>query len=124
MVRRASGGGDAAVGLAVVVAGTVAYAVWLVPAGAHEPGWLVPAVHRRRSGGDGASLASRGRRTDALLAAALAAGLLAGVLAPAVASAELVAQPKGAFDTPFESASGRGGRRPPCSSIAGTGRRR
>jgi hypothetical protein len=44
------------------------------------------------------------RRTDALLALALTAGLLAGVLAPAVASGELVAQSKGAFDTPFESA--------------------
>jgi hypothetical protein len=51
----------------------------------------------------GASLASVVRRTDALLAVALAAGLLAAALAPAVASGELVAQSKGAFDTPFES---------------------
>jgi hypothetical protein len=32
-------------GLAAIVAGTAAYAAWLVPAtGAHVPGWLVPAV--------------------------------------------------------------------------------
>jgi len=53
--------------------------------------------------GHGSSLASVVRRTDALLAMALATGLLATVLAPAAASGELVAQSRGAFDTPFES---------------------
>jgi len=92
------------VGLALVVAGTVAYGAWLVDgAGDHAPGWLLPAVIVVGVVALGASMASVARRTDALLALALAAGLLAGVLAPAVASGELVAQSKGAFDTPFES---------------------
>jgi hypothetical protein len=91
--------------LAVLVAGTVGYGAWLVDgAGDHAPGWLLPAVIVVGVVALGASLASVARRTDTLLALALAAGLLAGVLAPAVASAELVAQSKGAFDTPFESA--------------------
>jgi 4-amino-4-deoxy-L-arabinose transferase-like glycosyltransferase len=91
--------------LAVLVAGTVGYGAWLVDgAGDHAPGWLLPAVIVVGVVALGASLASVARRTDTLLALALAAGLLAGVLAPAVASGELVAQSKGAFDTPFESA--------------------
>jgi 4-amino-4-deoxy-L-arabinose transferase-like glycosyltransferase len=91
--------------LAVLVAGTVGYGAWLVDgAGDHAPGWLLPAVIVVGVVALGASLASVARRTDALLALALTAGLLAGVLAPAVASGELVAQSKGAFDTPFESA--------------------
>jgi 4-amino-4-deoxy-L-arabinose transferase-like glycosyltransferase len=93
------------VALAVLVTGTVAYGAWLVDsAGAHAPGWLLPAVIVVGVVALGASLASVARRRDALLALALAAGLLAGALTPAVASAELVAQSKGAFDTPFESA--------------------
>jgi len=93
------------VALAVPVAGTVAYGAWLVDgAGAHAPGWLLPSVIVVGVVALVAALASMAWRTEALLAAALAAGLLAGVLAPAVASAELVAQSKGAFDTPFESA--------------------
>jgi 4-amino-4-deoxy-L-arabinose transferase-like glycosyltransferase len=93
------------VALAVLVAGTVGYGAWLVDgAGDHAPGWLLPAVIVVGVVALGASLASVARRTDAFFALALAAGLLAGVLAPAVASGELVAQSKGAFDTPFESA--------------------
>jgi hypothetical protein len=51
----------------------------------------------------GVAVAAVGWRSNTLLAAAVAAGLLGCLLAPAVASGELVAQSKGAFDTPFES---------------------
>ena len=43
--RRPGGNAARRIGLAIVSAGTTAYAVWLVPAdGAHVPGWLVPAI--------------------------------------------------------------------------------
>jgi 4-amino-4-deoxy-L-arabinose transferase-like glycosyltransferase len=93
------------VGLALLVAGTVGYGAWLVDgAGAPAPGWLLPAVIAVGVVALGTSVASLAWRSDALLGVALAGGLIAGVLAPAVASAQLVAQSKGAFDTPFESA--------------------
>jgi 4-amino-4-deoxy-L-arabinose transferase-like glycosyltransferase len=92
------------IGLALVVAGTAAYAAWLVSSsGAHAPGWLVPAVIA-------VAVAAIGLSAWALLAPragvrawALAAGLVSVALAPAAASASLAASSQGAFDTPFES---------------------
>jgi hypothetical protein len=93
------------IGLAAVVAGTAAYAAWLVPAsGTRVPGWLVPAVIAVGVVAAGTALASLVIRRDALFAAALAAGLIAVSLVPGVASAGLAAGHEGAFDTPFESA--------------------
>jgi hypothetical protein len=51
-----------------------------------------------------AALAWRGAG-DRMLAAALGTALLAGLLAPAVASLGIVADHRGSFDTPYESAS-------------------
>ena len=103
------------VGAAVVVAGTVAYAAWLVPAtgsgsGTNVPGWLVPVVIvvgaiavalLVLSALPARSLAPGGA---VVVPAALIGALAAGLLAPAVASGELVAAHRGAFDTPFEPA--------------------
>jgi 4-amino-4-deoxy-L-arabinose transferase-like glycosyltransferase len=92
--------------LAVIVAGTAAYAAWLVPAaGRHVPGWLVPAVVVVGVLATVTALASLAVRREAVFAAALGAGIIAGSLAPAVASAGLVASHESAFDTPFEPAS-------------------
>jgi 4-amino-4-deoxy-L-arabinose transferase-like glycosyltransferase len=112
-----------AVGVAVIVAGTAAYAAWLVPSvGVHVSGWLVPAVVTvgvlsavialvalvlgRNAAPDGAtSVRSRlGSRRDAVFAAALGTGLVAVALVPAVASAGMAATHESAFDTPFEPA--------------------
>ena len=93
------------IGLALIVAGTAAYAAWLVPAsGTHVPGWLVPAVIGVAVVAIGVSIWSLMARRTAVLAAALAAGLVSVALAPAVASASLAANSQGAFDIPFESA--------------------
>jgi 4-amino-4-deoxy-L-arabinose transferase-like glycosyltransferase len=89
--------------LAVLVAGTAAYAAWLVPsAGTRVPGWLVPAVIVVGSLATVTALASLAVRRHAVLVAALGAGVLAGSLVPAVASASLVAGHESAFDAPFE----------------------
>jgi len=90
-------------GVAVVVAGTAAYAGWLVPAAGREvPGWLVPAVIVVGVLATVTALACLAVRREAVFAAALGAGLIAGSLAPAVASAGVVASHESAFDTPFE----------------------
>jgi 4-amino-4-deoxy-L-arabinose transferase-like glycosyltransferase len=94
-----------AVALAVVVAGTAAYAGWLVPAAGRDvPGWLVPAVIAVGVLTTATALACLVVRRQAVFAAALGAGIIAGSLAPAVASAGLVASHESAFDTPFEPA--------------------
>jgi 4-amino-4-deoxy-L-arabinose transferase-like glycosyltransferase len=91
-------------GLAVVAAGTAAYAAWLLSTGTGVPGWLIPAVLVVGTAAAAAALA--GVRTgDRVLAAALGTALLAGLLAPAVASLSIVAANRGSFDTPYESAS-------------------
>jgi len=93
------------IGLAVVVAGTAAYAAWLVAsAGARAPGWLLPAVIVVGAAAVASALACLVAGRKALLATALGAGLVAGAAAPAVASATLVLRGQGAFDTPFEPA--------------------
>jgi 4-amino-4-deoxy-L-arabinose transferase-like glycosyltransferase len=101
-----SGAGRAAVrkiGLAVVSAGTTAYAVWLVPAqGAHVPGWLVPAIIAVGAAAVAVIIGSVFVKRSVLAAAAVAAALAAGLLAPAVASVGLTANHESAFDTPFE----------------------
>jgi len=89
--------------LAVLVAGTAAYAAWLVPsAGRDVPGWLVPAVIVVGVLAVAAALASVVIRRDAVFATALGAGIAAAALVPAVACAGLVASDASAFDTPFE----------------------
>ena len=91
------------IGLALVVAGTAAYAVWLVPSsGFYKPGWLVPAIIAVAVAAIGVILWSLRARRDTWFAGALAAGLIAMALAPAVASASLVASDGGAFAVPFE----------------------
>jgi 4-amino-4-deoxy-L-arabinose transferase-like glycosyltransferase len=91
------------IGLALVLAGTVAYAAWLISTGSDVPGWLLPAVIAVGLAALATVLGSLVVRSDTLLATALAGGLLAVALAPAVASAELAGRHEGAFDTPFES---------------------
>jgi 4-amino-4-deoxy-L-arabinose transferase-like glycosyltransferase len=97
------------IALAVLVAGTAAYAAWLASTGANVPGWLVPAVIVVGLAAIVTVLGSLVVRSGTLWAAALAAGLVAGALAPAVAAASLVARDEGAFDTPFESATQQDG---------------
>jgi 4-amino-4-deoxy-L-arabinose transferase-like glycosyltransferase len=94
------------IGAAVVVAGTVIYAVWLVPGtGTDKPGWLVPSALALGAVATALLLASYGAsRRDAMWAAALVGGAAASLWVPAVASAELAAHHQGAFATPFQSA--------------------
>jgi 4-amino-4-deoxy-L-arabinose transferase-like glycosyltransferase len=107
-------------GLAVAAAGTAGYAAWLLSTGTGVPGGLIPAVLAAGAltvaAGVAAALPTRDRedpsdrrgpsgrrgRSGRLLATALGTSLLAGLLAPAVASAGIVAQHRGAFDTPYE----------------------
>ena len=101
-----SGAGRGAIrkiGLAVVSAGTTAYAVWLVPAqGAHVPGWLVPAIIAVGAAAVAVIIGSALVKRSGLTTAAVAAALVAGLLAPAAASVGLTANHESAFDTPFE----------------------
>jgi 4-amino-4-deoxy-L-arabinose transferase-like glycosyltransferase len=93
------------IGLALIVAGTAAYAVWLVPSsGVHVPGWLVPGIIAVAIVAVGACVWALLVSRAGVWAGALAAGLVSVALAPAVASASLAANSQGAFDTPFESA--------------------
>jgi 4-amino-4-deoxy-L-arabinose transferase-like glycosyltransferase len=91
------------IGLAVVVAGTVAYAGWLVSAASRAPGWLVPAIIAVGVAAAGVAVWSLLRRSVPVTAV-LGAGLAAVLLVPAVASISLAAHSESAFDTPFESA--------------------
>jgi 4-amino-4-deoxy-L-arabinose transferase-like glycosyltransferase len=103
--RRAGGTVARRIGLAVVSAGTTAYAVWLVPAnGAHVPGWLVPAVIAVGAAAVAVIIGSALLKRAALTTAALGAALVAALAVPAVASAGLVANHESYADTPFESA--------------------
>jgi 4-amino-4-deoxy-L-arabinose transferase-like glycosyltransferase len=92
------------IGLAVIVAGTAAYAAWLASSAARAPGWLVPATIAIGVAATGLIAGSLAGRRSVPFAAALAAGLVAVSLAPAVASVGLASYGEGAFDTPFESA--------------------
>jgi 4-amino-4-deoxy-L-arabinose transferase-like glycosyltransferase len=92
------------IGLAVVVAGTAAYAAWLVSTSAGAPGWLLPVIIAVGVAATGVVVWSLAPRRSVPFAAALAAGLVAVSLAPAVASVSLAAHRESAFDTPFESA--------------------
>ena len=92
------------IGLAVIVAGTAAYAAWLVSSSARAPGWLVSAIIAAGIAATGLIVWSLAGRRSVPFAAALVAGLVAVSLAPAVASVSLAAHSESAFDTPFESA--------------------
>jgi 4-amino-4-deoxy-L-arabinose transferase-like glycosyltransferase len=101
--RRFRGDVGRRIGLAVVSAGTTAYAVWLVPAqGAHIAGWLVPAIIAVGVVAVVVVIGSALIKRAALAAAAVAAVLAAALWAPAVASVGLAANHESAFDTPFE----------------------
>lgn len=92
------------VGLAVVVAASVVWALVLIPdQGVDRPGWLVPAVAVLGAVAVLLALASAWFDRRVLLGAALAGGMVAVSCAPAVASVELTAHHRSAFDTPFES---------------------
>jgi len=91
------------IGLAVIVAGTAAYAAWLVPSSAGAPGWLVPAIVAVGIAATGVTVWSLAGRRSIPFAAPLVAGVVAISLAPAVASVSLAAHGESAFDTPFES---------------------
>ncbi len=91
------------IGLAVVVAASVAWAVVLVPGqGAHRPGWLVPLLVVAGIAATLLIVSSALTPRPVVLTAALAGGLLAVSCAPAVASVESAAHHQSAFDTPFE----------------------
>ena len=92
------------IGLAVIVAGTAAYAGWLVSSAAGPPGWLVPAIIAVGIAATGVIVCSLVRPRSVPFTGALVAGLVAVALAPAVASVSLAAHSESAFDTPFESA--------------------
>ena len=101
--RRFRGDVGRRIGLAVVSAGTTAYAVWLVPAqGAHIAGWLVPAIIAVGAVAVVVVIGSALIKRAALAAAAVAAVLAAALWGPAVASVGLAANHESAFDTPFE----------------------
>jgi 4-amino-4-deoxy-L-arabinose transferase-like glycosyltransferase len=103
--RQAGGAAARRIGLAVVSAGTTAYAVWLVPAhGDHVPGWLVPALIAVGAAAIAMIIGSALVERAALATAAVAAALAAALAAPAVASAGLAANHESFADTPFESA--------------------
>ena len=92
------------IGLAIVSAGTTAYAVWLVPVhGAHVPGWLVPAIIVVGAVAVVLVIGAALVRRAGLATAAVAAVFVAALGTPAVASAGLTANHESAFDTPFES---------------------
>jgi 4-amino-4-deoxy-L-arabinose transferase-like glycosyltransferase len=92
------------IGLGVIVAGTAAYAAWLVSSSRGAPGWLVPVIAVVGIAATGVTVWSLAVRRSVPFAAALAAGVIAVALAPAVASVSLAAHDESAFDTPFESA--------------------
>jgi 4-amino-4-deoxy-L-arabinose transferase-like glycosyltransferase len=95
--------GPRRIGLAVIVAGTAAYAASLVPAtGAHVPGGLVQAVIAAGVVGAVVVLAAPVARGSVNFAAALGVALVSVLVAPGVASADLVLHHEGALDTPFE----------------------
>jgi 4-amino-4-deoxy-L-arabinose transferase-like glycosyltransferase len=101
--RRPGGNAARRIGLAIVSAGTTAYAVWLVPAdGAHVPGWLVPAIIAVGAVAIVVIIGSTLIKRAVLATAALASALVAALVAPAVASAGLTAHHESAFDAPFE----------------------
>jgi 4-amino-4-deoxy-L-arabinose transferase-like glycosyltransferase len=91
------------IGLAVIVAGTAAYAGWLVSSSAGAPGWLVPLIIAVGIAATAVIVWSLARPRSVPFPAALAAGLVAVALAPAVASVSLAAHGESGFDTPFES---------------------
>ncbi|MGA3218093.1 MAG: hypothetical protein ABSE77_03275 [Acidimicrobiales bacterium] len=112
----------ARVAVAVVVAGSMAYAAWLIPSsGTGLPGWLrplviavgavatlgaaaaVPAFAARPGGRPG--WRGRLRRPGTVMSGALCGALAAVLVVPAVACASIVVHGEGAFDTPFELAS-------------------
>jgi hypothetical protein len=100
--RRAAAGRR--IGLAVIAAGTAAYAAWLIPVGigTNIPGWLVPLLISAGAVAVVVALASLVIRGPAMFAAALAVALVSGLAGPAVASAVLIGHDQGALDTPFE----------------------
>jgi len=90
--------------LALVVAGSAGYALYLLPTATGVRPWLVPALGAAAIIAVVLLLASVVRRWDttSVASVALVAATLAAVLAPAVATATVVTTGLGPFDTPFE----------------------
>ena len=99
--------GPVSIAVASVVAVTVGYAAWLLPAhGTGRPGWLMAVTIV--VGAIAVVLALVGRVIEHRLstgprAVGAAAGLVAMLLVPAVAAVSMAADGLGPFDTPFES---------------------
>ena len=92
-------------GLAAIVAGSVVYEVWLIPAsGTAVPGWLRPATVALAAIAVVVIAAFAARGTPAFGAATAILAGAAIVLAPFVASASVVTNNLGVFDTPFQPA--------------------
>jgi len=105
--RLAAGGG--AVGrllVAVAVAASAGYAVYLIPTGTGVRPWLVPTVIAAAVVADVVLVASLrwGQHSARLGTVALVAAALSLILVPSVASATVVTDGLGPFDTPFQPA--------------------
>ncbi|HEY1740197.1 MAG TPA: hypothetical protein VGI86_15895, partial [Acidimicrobiia bacterium] len=92
-------------GLTAVVAGSIAYAVWLVPSsGTAVPGWLRPAALALGAVAV-VAIAVFAARGAPFAGAAMVIGAGAAILlVPFVASATVVTNNLGVFDTPFQPA--------------------
>ncbi|MGO9342805.1 MAG: ArnT family glycosyltransferase [Acidimicrobiales bacterium] len=91
--------------VAIVVASTVGYSVWLLPAyGTGRPGWLVPVMIAVGAAAVTAILLSSLKVAGAvLLPAGVSASIVAVLLVPTVASVSIASSRLGPFDTPFQS---------------------
>jgi 4-amino-4-deoxy-L-arabinose transferase-like glycosyltransferase len=90
------------IGAAVVIAGTVVYGAWLLPAkGVGLPGWL--GVTALGVGGAAAGLLLGSLAWRRLAVGAVVLGVGVALLIPTVGSAAVVSNKMGSFDTPFES---------------------
>ncbi len=102
---RTRSGGPAVSIAALVVGGTVGYGIWLAqtaPGGV--PGWLWPvALVVGAASVVTLVMCTYSGRRPALVSGAIVTGVVAALFVPSVASAQLVADHRGAFDTPFES---------------------
>jgi 4-amino-4-deoxy-L-arabinose transferase-like glycosyltransferase len=103
--ERRSGAVSRGAGATVIVAGTLAYGVWLIQSsGANPPAWLTPLAIGLGVAAVVLLAASAAWTHRRVLAVALIVGTAAILAIPACASALLVSEKRGVSDTPFESA--------------------